>query len=359
MDKGWFVERLLAWYGEHKRDLPWRLTSDPYRIWLSEIILQQTRVNQGLPYYLKFTDAFPTVEDFARANQEEVLRLWQGLGYYSRARNMLIAAQQVMDEYGGEFPTSYDEVIKLKGVGTYTAAAIASFSSGESVAVLDGNVFRVLSRLYAIDEDILSQKGKRTFLAIANELIPKKGAGEYNQAMMEFGALHCKPTTPDCMFCVMGDRCQARAEGKVSQLPVKIKKLKVKNRYIHYLVITGYNGVSMKQRAGKGIWQGLYDFPLLEQADSFMDVETLTGEMDQLMGSSSYTLVGQYVEKQHILTHQNLKVRFHEIQLDQKHPLHSHSQKSGVQFYTWNQVHSLPKPILIANYLSEKFAISI
>ncbi|MEY2629135.1 MAG: Adenine glycosylase, partial [Bacteroidota bacterium] len=231
-----FSKSLIQWYLQNKRDLPWRNTIDPYFIWLSEIMLQQTRVAQGLPYFLRFTEAFPTVFDLAKADEEQVLKLWQGLGYYSRARNLHKTAQQVAFEYNGEFPKSYAELLKLKGIGEYTAAAIASFAYNESVPVVDGNVYRVLSRYFEVETDIASLGAKKEFTQLAAELLPAGEANLFNQAIMEFGALQCVPKNPNCTNCIFSDSCAALQKKKVDQLPVKSKKIKVKTRFFTYLV---------------------------------------------------------------------------------------------------------------------------
>ena len=218
-----FAEEIIEWYQLHKRDLPWRNTNDPYIIWLSEIIMQQTRVEQGMPYFNRFAEKYPTVKQFANAKEEEILKLWQGLGYYSRGRNMHHTAKIVMEEHAGYFPSSYDSLIKLKGIGEYTAAAISSFSSNEAKAVVDGNVFRLLSRYFGIDTPINSGKGKKLFTELANELLDKSQAGEFNQAIMEFGSLQCKPKNPDCLACPLQVGCEAKKSNRIQELPIKIK----------------------------------------------------------------------------------------------------------------------------------------
>jgi A/G-specific adenine glycosylase len=260
-----FAFDLIAWYQENKRDLPWRNIEDPYLIWLSEVILQQTRVAQGMPYYLRFSAAYPTVEQMAAATEKDILRLWQGLGYYSRARNMHYTAQVVVNEHNSNFPENYKALKKLKGIGDYTACAIASFAFKEKVAVVDGNVFRVLSRVFGLEEDISSTKGKKVFAELAKNLLPDTEIAMYNQAIMEFGALYCKPTSPDCPNCIFRDSCVAFAEKKQDSLPFKAKKAQVKKRYLHYLVIEHDNKLLMKERFEGDVWQGLYDFVLVEK----------------------------------------------------------------------------------------------
>ena len=258
-----FSDILSQWYAINKRDLPWRSTVNPYYIWLSEIILQQTRVNQGLPYYLKFIDAFPAVADLANADEDLVLKLWQGLGYYSRARNLQFSAKLILSEFGGNFPDNHADILKLKGVGSYTAAAISSFSFGLPFAVLDGNVIRVLSRVFGIQTPFDTTAGKKQFQKLAQELLDKKNPAEYNQAIMEFGALQCVPKSPKCNDCPIVNDCIAFNTNTVSLLPVKSKKLKVKNRFLHFLVVNKNNEVLIGKR-NSGIWQGLYEFPFLE-----------------------------------------------------------------------------------------------
>ena len=258
-----FSDILSQWYAINKRDLPWRSTVNPYHIWLSEIILQQTRVEQGLPYYLKFIDTFPVVADLANADEDLVLKLWQGLGYYSRARNLQFSAKLILSEFGGNFPDNHADILKLKGVGPYTAAAISSFSFGLPFAVLDGNVIRVLSRVFGIQTPFDTTAGKKQFQKLAQELLDKKNSAEYNQAIMEFGALQCVPKSPKCNHCPIVNDCIAFNTNTVSLLPVKSKKLKVKSRFLHFLVVNKNNEVLIGKRKS-GIWQGLYEFPFLE-----------------------------------------------------------------------------------------------
>ena len=256
-----FQLELINWYQNNKRDLPWRHTNDAYTIWLSEIILQQTRVEQGMPYFDKFLQNFPTVADFAGAAEARVLKLWQGLGYYSRGRNMHATAQIVMQNYQGIFPNQHDELLKLKGIGEYTAAAISSFSSGEPRAVVDGNVFRVLSRYFGIDTAINSPAGKKTFFTLANELLYQEDPALYNQAIMEFGALQCKPKSPNCSVCPVNLSCYAFNHHTVNQLPVKIKKAAHKHRFISYFICQENGKILVRERQPGDIWQHLYDFP--------------------------------------------------------------------------------------------------
>ena len=252
-----FTTTILQWFRENGRVLPWRETRDAYAIWLSEIILQQTRIEQGRPYWERFMQRWPTVGDLAEATEDEVLREWQGLGYYSRARNLHAAAQQIVAR--GGFPQTLEGIKALKGVGDYTAAAIGSIAFGLPAAVVDGNVYRVLARHYGIDTPINTTEGKREFASLAQELLPRDEASAYNQGMMDFGAIQCTPHNPDCMSCPLMETCVALREGKVDELPVKQKTLKVKERKLTYIYIR-YKGLSVIHRRGKGdIWQGLYE----------------------------------------------------------------------------------------------------
>lgn len=259
-----FSSVLIQWYLEHKRPLPWRQTKNPYLVWLSEIILQQTRVDQGLPYYNKFIESFPTIEELAGAPEQEVLKLWQGLGYYSRARNLHASAKFIVMELDGQFPPSYKELLKLKGVGDYTASAVASICYGEPQAVVDGNVFRALSRIFGIDTPINSGEGKKQFKKLAQELMDPSHPSDFNQGMMEFGAVQCKPQQPLCKTCPFSQRCVAFNQGRIKDLPVKLKKGTAQVRHFNYLVFVSEGKTLLRQRTQKGIWHGLYEFPLVE-----------------------------------------------------------------------------------------------
>ena len=262
-----FTAELLKWSAENPRHLPWKNTKDAYKIWLSEIILQQTRVEQGLPYYEKFVAAYPQITDLAAAPEDEVMRLWQGLGYYSRARNLQITAKNIAEKYAGVFPNTYTEIRALKGIGDYTAAAIASFAFDMPYSVVDGNVYRVLSRVFGLDAPIDSTRGKQIFAELAQELLDKTVPDKYNQAIMDFGATHCTPSLPQCDTCPMQIFCSAYVEGKVELLPIKEKKIKSKNRYFNYFVIRSPDApeaVFIEKRIGKDIWQDLYQFPMIE-----------------------------------------------------------------------------------------------
>ena len=308
---------LIAWYEEHGRDLPWRQTRDAYRIWLSEVILQQTRVEQGLSYYLRFTEHFPTIDRLAEASEDEVLKLWQGLGYYSRARNLHAAARQVVTEFNGQFPTTYEAIRSLRGVGDYTAAAIASMSYDLPHAVVDGNVYRVLSRLLDIETPIDSTVGKRTFAALAEELLDKEHPATYNQAIMDFGATHCTPQNPACTTCPLADRCLALANNTVGSRPVKQGRTKVRDRYFHYLHLTSQGHTLLRRRGEGDIWQGLYEFPLMETPEA-VDFATLCGSEPfcTWLGDCHYTVREMRPMTPHQLSHQRLHATFYRIEVD-------------------------------------------
>lgn len=311
-----FTYKLLKWYEVNKRDLPWRNISDPYLIWVSEVILQQTRVNQGLPYYLRFIEKFQTVSDLAHVPEDEVLKIWQGLGYYSRARNMHAAAKQVCAELDGIFPSSYQKLLSLKGIGPYTAAAIASICNNEPVPAVDGNAYRVLSRYFGIDTPINTTKAHNEFTLLASQLLPQGQSGTFNQALMEFGALWCVPSSPNCAACVFSESCLAYRSALVNQLPVK-NKLKVrKTRFFVYLHIECNNKVLLTRRAGKDIWHGLYEFPLIEVAAPLSSEEIPDLLSKHLKGPSQAIIKNVTAPIQHTLTHQQLQAVFIHIQLE-------------------------------------------
>lgn len=259
-----FTQRLLTWYDEHKRSLPWRGETDPYKIWVSEIILQQTRVQQGWDYYLLFIETFPTVESLAKAQEEQVLRVWQGLGYYSRARNMHTAAQQIVELHQGIFPQQYDDIRKLKGIGDYTAAAIGSIAFGLPYPAVDGNVLRIISRIFGIFDDIATQKTRQKITDICTKIIDTQRPGDFNQACMEFGATWCTPKNPQCTECPFFNQCYALQHGQVNTLPIKSNKISKRERYFVYTIYIYSNNTLLEQRTGKDIWKNLYQFPLLE-----------------------------------------------------------------------------------------------
>ena len=344
-----FRKRLLKWYKINKRELPWRGTKDPYKIWLSEIILQQTQVNQGLAYYLKFIEAYPNVRLLANAPADEVMKLWQGLGYYSRARNLHEAAKFVVKEHKSSFPATYESIRNLKGVGDYTAAAIASLAYNLPHAVVDGNVYRVLSRVFGIDLAIDSGEGKKHFQNLANELLDKKETADYNQAIMEFGALYCRPVNPDCDNCIFNDKCAAFQKNKVALLPFKAKKTKVRDRYFNYMVFRYKSNIYICKRAKKDIWQGLYEFYLIESDKKQKPDQLLKNEqLKQITSAKNSVLKSVSHQYKHVLSHQNLYTIFYLIDL--KAPLKTKLLKK----VNIKSLHSYAFPRLIEKYLKDE-----
>jgi len=314
-DKHYFTEQLMHWH-EHanRRDLPWKQEKDPYKIWLSEIILQQTRAEQGLPYYLRFIDAFPGIKDMAAADDEVVFRLWQGLGYYNRCRNMLATARYISEELDGVFPDKYDAILSLKGIGPYTAAAIASFGFGLPHAVVDGNVYRVLARYFGIALPIDSGEGKKAFADLAAEVLAASDSAAYNQAIMDLGATVCTPQLPKCAVCPLQAKCIARKDGLIALLPVKEKKLSVRNRYFNYLLLLHEGKLWIHKRTEKDIWQDLHEPFLLETAEKISPAALeLMPELLQLQLPGSLRPAGH---KKQRLTHQLIETVFYIIELD-------------------------------------------
>ncbi len=347
MDKRYFSEKLVEWYDQHKRDLPWRNTTDPYKIWLSEIILQQTRVRQGLPYYLNFIKRFKTVTALANAAEEEVLRLWQGLGYYSRARNLHKCARIVVARHGGTFPSSFSELITLPGIGEYTAAAIASFSAREKVAVVDGNVFRVLSRIYGESVPINSPEGKKVFTARATALISDEFPDVFNQAIMEFGAMWCTPRQPACDKCMFAEKCVAAIQGIQSMLPIKLKKEKSRRRFFNYFVVRKGNSLLMKKRESRDIWNGLYDFYLVETSKSTAPEKLI--EADSFLKKIVSGSIEASSDYKHVLTHQTIISRF--LLVDGKG--FPDVRESALKYIPVKKINDLPKPALINRFLED------
>ena len=303
-----FIQHIYSWYSLNKRHLPWRETNDPYKIWLSEIILQQTRIAQGLKYYIRFIEEFPTIFDLAKAPEDQVLKLWQGLGYYSRARNMHFTAQYIVKNLNGVFPNDYKSVLALKGIGPYTAAAITSIAFDLPYPTIDGNIYRVISRYFGITTPIDSEKGKKEILKIANELMPQKNTGFHNQALMEFGALQCIPKSPDCKSCVLSRSCYAAKNKAQSKLPVKMKKTKQRIRYFYYYLIESNNSVFVEKREDNDIWKNLYQLPLLETKNELSDEELLKTEIHPIKNLQA-NLKSVSARKKHILSHQVIIAR--------------------------------------------------
>lgn len=336
--------KLINWYSVNKRDLPWRNTSNPYFIWLSEIILQQTQVAQGLPYYVAFTTEYPTIFDLAKAKETQVLKLWQGLGYYSRARNLHASAKYVVNELDGVFPSSYSEIIKLKGVGDYTASAIASISFNEVTAVVDGNVYRVLSRIFGISTPINTGNGFKEFKALAQSLIDKNQPATFNQAIMEFGARLCKPKNPDCNICPFNNCCVAFKENLIGKLPVKLKTLKAKKKYFNFIVIISSDKKTvLEKRVGKGIWQNLYQFPLIEtlKSSNIEEIENELMDFSILKNKNFSVSIYNVDDIVHKLSHQHLYTKFWIVTLEQRLP----------QGVSTKKITNFPVPILIGNFI--------
>jgi A/G-specific adenine glycosylase len=337
--------QLVLWYLSHKRNLPWRSTVDPYYIWLSEIILQQTRVDQGMAYYFRFIERFPNVYSLADASEEEVLKLWQGLGYYSRARNLHFSAKYVVNELKGEFPKSYKELMKLKGVGDYTASAISSICYNEAAAVVDGNVYRVLARYYGINTPINSSKGIKEFKNLAQEILNIEDSGTHNQAIMEFGARMCKPQNPDCEICPLNNSCVALSSKLIKELPVKEKKIKIRNRYFNYLVIQTENNNTQLVKREKGIWMNLFEFPLIETLNEIDESELVQNEEFEEVFDGLNTEIKLFNEKViiHKLSHQHIYTRFWIVKTSETPKFNK----------PWSSVGEFPVSTLIDNFLKQ------
>jgi A/G-specific adenine glycosylase len=355
-----FSKNLIFWYLENRRNLPWRATKDPYSIWLSEIILQQTRVDQGLPYYNAFKLKYPTIEDLAIASEEEVLKLWQGLGYYSRARNLHRTAQHISNNLKGIFPNNFKDLLQLKGVGDYTASAIASICFNEGAAVVDGNVYRVLSRIFGIFTPINSSQGIKEFKELAQKLIDTTQPGTFNQAIMEFGARYCKPQNPDCLNCIFKDNCLAHKNNMVSELPVKLKKGVVKKRYFNYLVILSEdNRTLFQQRTDKGIWQQLYEFPLIETSKEIgiNQIQKLPGFIS-LSEKYSFKGLTLYNKKSivHKLSHRHLVTRFWIVDtssLNSGTAIQNNTNSENIlKIISLASINKYPVPVLLENFIS-------
>jgi len=341
---------LIGWYNKNKRDLPWRYTRNPYLIWLSEIILQQTRIEQGLSYYIKFAENYPDVVSLANAKEDDVLKMWQGLGYYSRARNLHAAAKQITGEFDGKFPSDYDSIRLLKGVGDYTAAAIASFAFDLKYPVVDGNVFRFLSRYFGIETPIDTSAGKKQFTEIAGELLKDAPPAIFNQAIMEFGARQCKPSNPDCGNCPLHSSCFAVENKAVTLFPVKKNKTKTRNRFFNYLVIHQKDSVYIKKRSAKDIWIGLHDFPLIETKKRMKESTILqSSEWKETFSGRKTKLISVSSEYKHVLSHQLIYAKFFEVAIDQMNEPAPEWKK-----VKRNSINKYAVPKLIENYLKER-----
>ncbi|MCB2194711.1 MAG: A/G-specific adenine glycosylase [Bacteroidetes bacterium] len=344
------TNKLIEWYSLHKRNLPWRETRNPYAIWVSEIILQQTRVNQGLGYYLKFMETFPDIHTLAAAPMDQLLKVWQGLGYYTRARNMHFTAQDIVQNYNGIFPNSYKDLIKLKGIGDYTASAIASISFKEPSPVLDGNVFRVIARIYGISESTQSAQGKKNFKGVLTKLIPHDKPGVFNQAIMEFGALQCTPKNPLCEECIFKSSCFALNNNLIDDLPRKKVKVKQTKRYFNFLHILYNDSTFVEQRTENDIWKLLYQFPLIETSSDYsLNELEKTNLWKQIFNNIKPQINLNYSEKKHQLSHQKLYVKFYEIRIN---TLNSYINKN-FRKVSFRELENLGIPILLENYLAD------
>lgn len=346
-----FHKKLLDWYKENRRPFPWRENTKPYNVWLSEIILQQTRAAQGLPYYESFISNFPTVEQLAAAKEDHVMKLWQGLGYYSRARNLHATAKTITHQYHGRFPNDFNQIKSLKGIGDYTASAIASICFGQEQAVVDGNVYRVLSRIFGMDQPIDASGAHKIFKEKAQNLIKGAAPGDFNQAIMEFGALQCVPKNPNCQDCIFKNQCIAFQQAKVGLLPVKANKVKVKNRYLHFFVLIDESkNTLLQKREGNGIWQNLYQFPLIETFAKQKHYQQ--GQLKSLLAEHQITsdfVIDKWNDEPifHKLTHQHLEINFWIVKLSESTNLDTQS----------SQIQDYPMPKVLQNF-RDKFFIN-
>jgi A/G-specific adenine glycosylase len=323
-----FSQLLINWYNQNKRELPWRETSDPYKIWISEIILQQTRVKQGLSYYYKFIDRFPDVLSLSNADEEEVLKLWQGLGYYSRARNLHAAAREIVSCYNGKFPEDHQAIIRLKGIGNYTAAAICSFAYNLPYAAIDGNVYRIFSRVFEIRTAIDSGAGKKEFALLAAGLIDEKKPGTFNQAIMDLGALICTPLAPRCGECPLNNLCLAYANKSWDSLPVKKLKTKQRDRYFYYFYITNNSGKTfLSKRKNKDIWKNLYELPLFE-TDQLYEEEIINKKIIDFLKKDFFNIHVQksYPPIRHTLSHQHIHTYFFRVNAEKKESINHYME---------------------------------
>jgi A/G-specific adenine glycosylase len=355
-----FSKQLLFWYVQNKRDLPWRETNDPYLIWISEIILQQTRVAQGLEYYNRFINKWPDIQSLALAPELDVMKMWQGLGYYSRARNLLWAARTIVSDYAAHFPGTSAELKKLRGIGDYTAAAIASIAFDEKIGVVDGNVIRFLTRVFGINEASDSPVCRQIVQQKANELMGDSHPGTFNQALMEFGALMCTPSNPDCLSCTLNSICEAYKQNAVAHYPVKKQKVKVRDRYFSYLVFIvnkdNERSTFISKRSKNDIWKGLFEFPLIE-SDHSLNANDLfeTDVFRKLTGDHKFTLLSVSPEIRHQLTHQRLHARFFVFQLEKAF----NSQPEFLSLVNLNQLGEYPLPRLTDRFLQQNDLSSI
>ncbi|MHA8067229.1 A/G-specific adenine glycosylase [Aquirufa sp. ROCK2-A2] len=348
-----FSSTIIHWYKDHARDLPWRKTNDPYVIWLSEIILQQTRIAQGLPYFHQLLEVFPTVQDLAKAEEDVLFRNWQGLGYYSRARNLHKTAKYVSNELQGKFPNSYEQLIKLPGVGPYTAAAIASFAFNEPKAVVDGNVYRILSRYFALETDISHASARKIFTDLAEDLIPQKLPATFNQAIMEFGSLQCSPV-PNCETCPLQRTCGAFLLKKVKDFPIKTKKTKQRDRFFNYFIFEKDGKILVHKRVKKDIWQGLFEFYLIESPKK-TTLEELISE-DDFLPDSVKNFQQLRNPAVHVLSHQKIHSQAWHIQLSDKF---NQDIPSNFEWITPSDFEKQGKSVLLLNLITDNLELDV
>ncbi|MEO8414929.1 MAG: A/G-specific adenine glycosylase [Ginsengibacter sp.] len=349
-NKKFFFEMLLKWNRtQNKREMPWKGEKNPYKIWISEIILQQTRVQQGLAYYNRFIRAWPDITSLAAASEQEVYKLWEGLGYYSRCRNLIASAKYINDTLGGQFPEKYEDILLLKGIGSYTAAAIVSFAFNQPYAVLDGNVFRVLARFFGIRIPVDSLEGKKIFKNLAQDLVDKKNPATYNQAIMDFGAVICKPMQPLCHECPLQKNCLAFQKDQVATLPIKEKSIKKRERFFNYIIVEHNKRIYVQQRGEKDIWQNLYEFILLE-AKSILPAEEFLQEtkFTSLFKGHNYKVTKISKSFSQKLTHQTITGRFFHVTIKTAGiPLHKY------RLVSTKELAMLPFPKFITAYLKD------
>ncbi|MEO8819227.1 MAG: A/G-specific adenine glycosylase [Ginsengibacter sp.] len=350
LSKKFFSKTLLLWNeNDNNREMPWKGENNPYKIWISEIILQQTRVQQGMGYYNRFIHAFPDVKSLATASEKEVYKLWEGLGYYSRCKNLIASAKFIYQDLHGKFPEKFEDILDLKGIGNYTASAIASFAYNQPYAVLDGNVFRVLSRFFGEETAINTKEGKKFYAFLSQELLDKKNPAKYNQALMDFGAVICKPTAPLCLECPLQKKCIAFRTNKVSELPVNTKIVKQKQRFFNYLIVRRGKYFYVNKRSEKDIWQNLYEFILLETNELLTDKEITVNEQFLTifnLQNFKVNLISKKISQK--LTHQLITGRFIHIEIQK--PL---KNTKGYEV-SFDELKTLPFPKFIASYLSDK-----
>lgn len=341
---------LKKWYSQNKRDLPWRENKNPYRIWVSEVILQQTRIDQGTDYYLRFIQKFPDIFSLATATIDEVLKYWQGLGYYSRARNLHIAANQLVDEHNGEFPSEYHQILKLKGIGKYTAGAIASIAFNLPFPAVDGNVRRIYTRLYGIEGNTNTYSELTTIEDLVLETIDKEHPGDFNQSLMDFGSLVCKPRNPQCHICPLSEKCSAYSQNRVSEFPAIYKKPKLRTRYFYYLVFTYNEKFFIEQRIEEDIWKLLYQFPLIEE-NKKLDMSQLITEIEKKFQkeNTKFEIESVSNEMKHILSHQRIFARFIEIKISDPGFL---TAKTGIKMIPYQEIINYAIPRLIDRFVN-------